>query len=424
MTSEKIINRVLEEVDNKKEEIISFLGELIARESLTGEEWNIQQVMSEKLKSMNLEVNMWEPELKEVQKHPGYVPVEKGYEKRPNVVGIYHGTGGGKSLLFNGHVDVVPAASENWDTDPWHAEIKNGRVYGRGASDMKSGLVAMTAAVETVLSCGPRPKGDIFLEYVMDEELSGNGTLACIQRGYKADAGISCEAGDLEIQPAVTGSMWFKIKIRGRSASMSRRWEAVSAIEKGYFICEAVKAFEEHRIETIKHPLYPDPAGSLACFVGQFKAGGYPSAPPASGTIKGRMGTLPGEDPKLAQQQFIDFITEEAKKDPWLRENPPEVKFEGFYAEPAEIDPDHPICKTLAASYEKVLGRPAIIKGHDGAADARFLIKYGNTPTPIFGPGTIAQMHADNEWVKVDDIISVTKVLAVTILDWCGYDES
>ena len=423
MNSSNALESVLAQVEKQREETIAFLSDLIAQQSTPGNEWGIQQVIAEKLKEMNLEVDMWEPGWEELKKHPGYVPVKMGYEKRPNVVGIYRGTGGGKSLLFNGHVDVVPAAPENWATDPWLAEIKDGKLHGRGASDMKSGLAAMTAAVTAVLQSGLKPKGDIFLEYVMDEEYSGNGTIACIKRGYSADAGISCEAGDLEIQPATTGSMWFKIDVKGKSASMSRRWEAVSAIEKGYRVCEYIKALEEQRIGTIKHPLYPDTRGSLACFVGQFNAGTYPSAPPANCTIWGRMGVLPGEEPKVAQKQLIEYIKKESQQDDWLKQNPPEVQFTGYYAEPAEIPPEHPICQVLAQSFESITGSQAVIKGHDGAGDSRFLIKYGNTPTPIFGPGTIAQMHADNEWVKVDSVILATKVLAATILNWCGYEQ-
>ena len=423
MSSSDALERVLGVVEKQRDEIIAFLSDLIAQQSLPGKEWEIQKLISKKLKEMNLEVHMWEPSWEKLKKHPGYVPVEMGYDKRPNVVGIWRGTGGGRSLLFNGHVDVVPAARENWATNPWHAEITDGKLYGRGASDMKSGLAAMTAAIDAVFRAGVKPKGDILLEYVVDEEYSGNGTIACIQRGYSADAGISCEAGDSEIQPATTGSMWFKIDVQGKSASMSRRWEAVSAIEQGYKICEYIKALENHRIRTIKHPLYPYTKGSLACFVGQFSAGTYPSAPPANCTLLGRMGTLPSENPKDAQQQFIEFVQKKSKQDAWLKHNPPEIEFTGYYAEPAEISPEHPICQTLARSFKSVTGKSAVIKGHDGSGDSRFLIKYGNTPTAIFGPGTITQMHADNEWVKVDDVISTTKVLAAAILNWCGYEE-
>jgi acetylornithine deacetylase len=407
-------------VDQEKGEIIKFLQSLIRIPSVTGEEKKIQDFIAKKLESMNLTVDKWEPDLNELKKHPGYVPVELDYVNRPNVVGIYKGSGGGRSLLFNGHVDVIPAEPiEAWKHDPWGGEIDGGKIYGRGASDMKSGVAAMTMALHCVMKAGIKLRGDIFLEYVMDEEISGHGTLDCILRGYKADAGISCEAGDLEVQPATTGSMWFEIKIHGKSASMSRLWQAVSAIEKGYQMYQAVSAHQTNRLKEKKHPLYPDPRGSLACFVGMFQSGNYPSSPSDLCILKGRMGVLPNENPKEAQKDFIDYIQNIAQKDPWLKNHPPEVKFTGYYAEPAEIPKDHPICKSLINSFKKVKGKNPIVKGHDGAADTRFLINYGATPTVIFGPGTITQMHATEEWVNVDDLITTVKVLALTIVDWC-----
>lgn len=411
---------VLQVVDQQKDEIVRFLQSLIRIPSVTGEEKEIQSFIAKRLEAMDLEVDVWEPDLERLKRHLGYVPVEMGYENRPNVVGVYRGMGGGRSLLFNGHVDVIPAEPRAaWRHDPWKGEIEGGKLYGRGASDMKGGLAAMTMALDCVIRAGVKLHGDVILEYVVDEEVSGHGTLDCVLRGYRADAGISCEAGDLEVQPATTGSMWFEVKVQGKSASMSRIWEAVSAIEKGYRIHQAVSDYQTIRLMEKRHPLYPDPRGSLACFVGMFQSGTYPSSPPDICVIKGRMGVLPNEDPKGVQEDFIKYIESVAKTDPWLREHPPETRFTGYYAEPAEIPPDHPICEAVADSFDEAIGRKPVVKGHEGAADTRFLIKYGATPTVIFGPGTITQMHATDEWIKVDDLITTVKVLALTIINWC-----
>ena len=413
--------QLLRLIDKEKDEVVAFLQSLIRFPSVTGKEKDIQSFIAKRLRDMDLQVDVWEPDLKELKKHPGYVPVEMNYKDRPNVVGIYKGGKGGRSLLFNGHVDVIPAEPRTaWSHDPWKGEIDGGKVYGRGASDMKSGLAAMTTALNFVLRSGVKLKGDVILEYVVDEEFSGHGTLDCILKGYKADAGISCEAGDLEVQPAATGSMWFEIEVPGKSASMSRIWEAVSAVEKGYKIYGAVSDMQTIRLMEKRHPLYQDPRGSLACFVGMFQAGTYPSSPPDSCIIKGRMGVLPNEDPKEVKDSFTKHIRCVAETDPWLRNHLPEVKFTGYYAEPAEIVADHPICKVVSKAYEETTGMKPILKGHEGAADTRFLIRYGSTPTVIFGPGTITQMHATDEWVKIEDLITATKVLALTIIDWCG----
>jgi acetylornithine deacetylase len=418
---EKQIPKIVEE---KRSEIIEFLRDLIRIPSVTGEEKQIQEFISKKLREIGLEVDQWEPDPEKIRQHPAYFPTfgpaQLTYKNRPNVIGKYRGEGG-KSLLFNGHVDVIPVEPRSaWKHDPWEGEIEDKKLYGRGASDMKGGLAAMTMALDCLLDADIEPKGNIFLEYVVDEELSGFGTLSCVLKGYKADAGISCEASDLEIQPAATGSMWFEIKVKGKPASMSRLWEGVSALDKGYKIAQAVSELQTLRFSEKSHPLYPDPKGALACFVGKFDAGTYPSSLPTLCSVKGRMGVLPNEEPKVAQEELIEYIKKAAIKDEWLKENLPQTKLTGYYAEPAEIPSGHPICKVLADSFERIKHKKPLLKGHEGATDARFLIGWGKTPTVIFGPGTIAQMHAQDEWIRIDDLLDSVKILALTIVNWCG----
>lgn len=422
MDSEKG-KKVLELIDERKEMIIEFLQKLVSFPSVTGEEWEIQNFVAGKLRDMGLEVDMWEPDHEELKKHPAYVPVKEGYEKRPNVVGLYKGTGGGRSLLFNGHVDVIPPGPpDSWEYGPFTSDIHDNRLYGRGASDMKSGLAAMTMALDCLIETGVPIKGDIILEYVMDEELSGNGTLACVMKGYQADAGICCETSSLHVQPACIGRVWFEITVRGKPAGIQRRWEGVNAIEKGYEIVKAVSNLEAIRINELSHPLYPDKLSSLPCMVGMFDSGSFPSAFPDTCTLKGSFATLPGEETDKVKEGFVDHIRAFAKTDSWLREHPPEVKFFGYCGDSAEIPPDHPIVETVSKNFKIVTGKTPEITGRQGAADIRYLIKYGNTPTVIFGPGLTEQMHANNEWVNIDDVIAATKTLSLTIMDWCGFE--
>ena len=411
---------VLEEIEQSKDEIIEFLRQLVSFPSVTGDEWEIQNFIAGKLRGMGLEVDMWEPDHEELKKHPAYVNVESGYTKRPNVVGIHKGVGEGRSLLFNGHVDVIPPGpADAWSYGPFSAETHDGRLYGRGASDMKSGLAAMTMALDSLIKAGIRLKGDVILEYTMDEELSGNGTLACVMKGYKADAGICCETSSLHVQPACIGRIWFEITVRGKPAGIQRRWEGVNAIEKGYEIVKAVSNLEAIRIDAASHPLYPDKLSSLPCMVGMFESGSFPSAFPDTCILKGSMATLPGEKTQAAKQGLVDHITAFSKTDPWLKDHLPEVKFVGYCGDSAEIPPDHPIVMALGDKFRRVTGTEPTITGRQGAADTRYLIKYGHTPTVIFGPGPTEQMHATNEWVNIDDVITATKTLSLTIMEWC-----
>ena len=419
----EIAARVLAAIDERREEIIQFLKKLVATPSVTGDELAIQEFIARRLKEMGLEVDVWEPDLNALKKHPAYVPVERDYKDRPNVVGIYRGSGNGRSLLFNGHVDVIPLGPRNaWSWEPWGGEIKDGRLYGRGASDMKSGLAAMTMALETLLGLRVALKGDVFLEYTMDEELSGNGTLACVMKGYRADAGICCETSSLHVQPACIGRIWFEISLMGKPAGIQKRFEGVNAIEKGYGIVNAVADLERIRIEELRHPLYPDNRSSIPCMVTMFQSGSFPSSFPDTCHLRGSIASLPGEETAEVKQALVDHIMAFSGKDPWLKDHPPEVNFTGYCGDSAEIAPDHPIVRTLGDNYRRALGKEPEITGRQGAADIRYLIKYGNTPTVIFGPGLTEQMHATNEWVNVDDVIQATKILALTIMDWCGYE--
>jgi acetylornithine deacetylase len=413
--------RVCGWIDRKRDEIIGFLQDLIRIPSVTGEEGEIQHFIAGHLRAMGLQIDIWEPDRAALKGHPAYVAVSSGYEGRPNVVGLLKGSGGGKSLLFNGHVDVIPAgAAGSWDKAPWSGEVEEGRIYGRGASDMKAGLAAMTMAVQSILRSGIRLKGDVILEYTVDEELSGNGTLACVLKGYRADGGICCETSSMRVQPGSIGRIWFEIKVKGKAAGIQRRWEGVNAIDKGYRVSRAVSDFERVRIQRVSHPLYPDIRGAIPCMVGVFESGSYPSAFPDACLLKGSLATVPGEDSNAVKAEFSRFLAQQVADDPWLKDHPPEVAFVGYFAEPSEIPPDSPIVGLLCENFTGVTGRRPVISGREGAADIRFLNRYGQTPTVIFGPGMTEQMHANNEWAPVEDLIQATKVLALTVLEWCG----
>ena len=413
--------QVLNWIEQNRNTIVGFLQALIRIPSVTGEEGPIQEFIAGRLKEMGLSVDVFEPDLAFLRKHPAFVEVSRGYEGRPNVVGILRGQGGGKSLLFNGHVDVIPAgAPESWQHGSWSGDAADGRVYGRGASDMKAGLAAMTMAVKAIRESGIRLRGDLILEYTVDEELSGNGTLACVMKGYKADGGICCETSSMRVQPGSIGRIWFEIKVKGKAAGIQRRWEGVNAIEKGYRVTQAVSDFERVRVDRLSHPLYPDIRGAIPCMVGVFESGSYHSAFPDSCLLKGSMATVPGEDSAAVKKEFVEFIRAKVADDSWLKDHPPEVIFTGYFAEPSAIPVDSSIVQALCREFTQVTGQEPVISGREGAADIRFMNRYGDTPTVIFGPGMTEQMHANNEWVNVEDLIQATKILSLTILDWCG----
>src|SRR5581483_9136814 len=317
-----------------------------------------------------------------------------------NIVATMKGAGGRRSLLLNGHTDTVPPGpAEAWSHGAYDAVVTEDRLYGRGASDMKSGVAAMVMALKCLVGAGIRPDGDVFLNLVVDEELSGHGTLDTLRRGYRADAAICAETSGNAVQPACIGRIWFEIRVAGKAAGIQRRYLGVNAIDLGYKIVQAVAELEKQRLRTLSHPLYPKLIDSIPCMVGTFAAGSFPSAFPDACVLTGSMATLPNEDHDAVKQSLVDHIARVASTDGWLS--------------------DHPIIRTVAACFEEVTGRAPEISGRQGAADTRFLIAAG-IPTAIFGPGSTAQMHANDEWVSLRDLHDATKTMALAVAEWCG----
>ena len=415
--------KLLEKIDQSRDKAVAFLRDMVVIPSVTGDEAQIQTFLSKYMTKIGLDVDMWETDWEELKKHPGYRPVDRGYEGRPNIVATWKGAGGGRSLLLNGHTDVIPVGGgEGWSDNPWSATIKNGRMYGRGTADMKSGVASHIMAVECLKAAGLKPKGDVYINVVIDEEVSGHGTLDTVIRGYKADAGISGETSDLAVQPACIGRIWFEIEIHGKPAGIQKRYEGISGIELGNKIVNAVADLEAKRVATITHPLYPNALDTLPCIIGSFSAGNYPSAFPANCLLKGSIGTVPGEDHEGVKHSLVDQIARAAAEDPWMKLHPPKVRFVGYDAQASEIPRDHAIVETVCKNYKEITGRDPQISGRQGAADTRFLNLYANTPTVIFGPGSTAVMHADDEYVSIDDYMTSIKVMALSICDWCGVE--
>jgi len=415
--------KLLEQIDQSRDKAVAFLRDMVVIPSVTGDEAQIQTFLSKYMTKIGLDVDMWETDWEQLKKHPGYRPVDRGYEGRPNIVATWKGAGGGRSLLLNGHTDVIPVGGgEGWSDNPWSATIKNGRMYGRGTADMKSGVASHIMAVECLMAAGLKPKGDVYINVVIDEEVSGHGTLDTVIRGYKADAGISGETSDLAVQPACIGRIWFEIEIHGKPAGIQKRYEGISGIELGNKIVKAVADLEAKRVATITHPLYPNALDTLPCIIGSFSAGNYPSAFPANCLLKGSIGTVPGEDHEGVKQSLVDQIARAAAEDPWMKLHPPKVRFVGYDAQASEIPRDHAIVETVCKNYKEITGRDPQISGRQGAADTRFLNLYANTPTVIFGPGSTAVMHANDEYVSIDDYITSIKVMALSIADWCGVE--
>ena len=411
--------RVLEAIDY--EAMYGFIEEIIATPSYGGHESKAQELMAAKLSELGLDVDKWEIDFEELRKHPDF---SMSYERKEGlgVVGTV-GSDGGKSLILCGHIDTVaPGDIDNWDTLPLKATLKEGRLYGRGTTDMKAGLIgalyALRAVTDTV-----KLKGKVIFESVIGEEDGGCGALATCLRGYKADAGIVMEPSETKVAPEIAGAMSFKITVPGKSVHACVKDEGISAIEKFILVYNGLMELEQERNKRFTDPLYNRYTAPYAISIGTVKGGEWPGTVAEGVEFEGRIGVAVGESEESARGELEAKIDRIADSDPWLKENRPRVEWVGYSFASSMIPVDHPIVQEIGRAYQDVTGKPAVHEGMTYASDVRHLINVAETPTTVFGPGDVRVAHGANEYVPIDQLETMVKTLALTILRFVGYEE-
>jgi len=420
----KLEERVLAEIERREETMLSFLQALVRQPSTLGNEMGAQQIVYRKLRSLGLPAELWEPRLDLLRTHPAFAPVEWSYEGRPNVTAVYKArSGGGRSLVLNGHIDVVsPEPLWGWTHDPWGAEIVGRRLYGRGAGDMKGGIAMAVLALEAIIAADVGLHGDVFVETVLEEECCGNGTLACRLCGYSAgaDAAIITEPCALSANVADMGVMWFRVRVRGSSGHVGRAHEANNAIEKCFPLILALRDLEREMNQQISHPAYTEHEHPVNLNVGTIKGGDWPSSVPAECAFVCRLSFEPGVPYKDVRQRVKVRIMQAAQKDPWLRQTPPRVEYYGFQADGSVIDKDAELLQVLGSSHRKVAGEEMRCSVSTALTDMRYFNLYTDIPATSYGP-VGANIHNVDEYVELDSIVTGAKTLALFMLDWCGY---
>jgi len=416
--------KIFEQVVRMKEDMVQTLQALVRIPSLVGRETAAQAYMDRLYRSLNLEVISLFPDLEKVKSHPAFIDTEMSYEGRPNIIGTLAGSDTGRSLILNGHVDVVsPEPVSSWKYDPWGGQVEGERLYGRGAGDMKAGLIANYFALKAILDAGVKPKGTVMLQSVIDEEAGGaGGTLSLLMQGYRADAMICSEPHNLNLTISHAGVNYFRVKVQGKISHAALAHLGVNAIGKMYLIYQALIDLDEKRGREVRFPLFEKGSGrSCHLSIGTLKAGDWPSNVAGSADMECRIGYVPGEKMAEIKKLVERTVRETAEKDPWLKEHPPQVEWFGWQTEPWYQDPQHPFVQTLKGALESTLGRNAEIIGRAGGIDSRFA-QYFNMVSACTGPKA-GGIHGFDEYVEIPSVIQVTQALATTILRWCGVEE-
>jgi acetylornithine deacetylase len=412
---------VAEAVNALRPEIVAALQELVRSPSQTGREGLAQEAVARLMRAHGLDVDVWEPDVSALEPHAEFVTLGDGFRGRPNVVGVCRGEGRGRSLILNGHVDTVEVGDPSaWSYAPLGGDIVDGRLYGRGACDMKGGVVANLFALRALREAGLVPAGDVIVESTISEEDGGAGALAAVLRGYVADGALISEPTNLAIVTAQGGALMFRLEVQGLSAHACVRDEGVSAVEKFALLHQGLLAFETRRNAEITHPQYAGMRIKAPINIGIVRGGTWASSVPESLVAEGRAGLVPGEELETFKVEFAAEIGRLAEADPWLRDHPPHVTWlDGQFA-PAGIPVDSPLVEALSKAWQVTTSSPTRIEAVTYGADMRHFVNTGGVPCVMFGAGDVRLAHAPDESIPLDDLLTAITTTAVFIANWCG----
>ena len=396
-------------------------------ERTANNEAELQAYVGERLRAIDAEVDQWEPDAAEFADHP-MMPAWHHWRDRPLTVGTVRGAGGGRSLVVNGHIDVVDAGElSRWTTPPFEADLRDGRIFGRGAVDMKGGVGAALFALESLHACGVRLAGDVIFETVPDEETCAMGTVAAIARGYRGDAGLVPEPTRLNLWIATRGLLHGTLSVEGRSAHAEmnqpnwREGGGVNAIQKAAVVLAGLDRLTADWAgrEDKRHSLLGTPS-VIPTIV---RGGSFISNVPERCDVALNATYLPGNADRhgygsIPRSEIEAAVAAAAQADDWLAEHPPSWSWYTDYP-PSEIDAASAIV-AVAQDAGHDLGVDVLAEGIDTTYDGALLTLFAATPSPAFGPGDLRRAHAPDEWVGIDELVLGAKLYARAITLWCG----
>ncbi|HYG90613.1 MAG TPA: ArgE/DapE family deacylase [Azospirillum sp.] len=409
-----------------REEGVRLLADLVRIPSLLGQEGPAQDLMARTFVELGLEVDRFVIDEAALKTQPGWSPSLVSYEGRENVVGIHRPrVATGRSLILNGHIDVVPTGPEElWSAPPFEPVVRQGRMFGRGAGDMKAGIVAYVMAFKALKSLGLQPAAPVYLQSVVEEECTGNGALACVARGYRADAAVIPEPFNHTLQTAQVGVVRCELEVTGRPAHVLDTGAGLNAIEAAYRVLSHLKRLEAALNHPEgRHPAYAHHHHPYNLNVGRIEGGEWASSVPTRCRMELRFGFPPGRAASDVSAEVERTVMDACRSDPELAGIAARVIFRGFQAEGCTIDPAHPMLEALDAAHRSVFGAPAPRLAVTCTTDVRNFVLYGDTPATCYGPEA-ERIHGIDESVSLDSVADVTAVLALFMAEWCGLEGS
>ncbi|MDN4173328.1 ArgE/DapE family deacylase [Nocardioides sp. SOB77] len=418
--------RALAFVDER--ELVRDLLDLVAIPSVVGSdaECDVQHLLAKQLRELDLDVDLWQLDLPTLSADPGFPGMEV---PRVEAWGLVAGSGpvaGGEGpepeLVLQGHVDVVPEGDPHqWRTAPFQPYVDAaGALHGRGACDMKAGVVANIAAVRAIRAAGIELARPYALHLVVGEEDGGLGAFATLARGHRGRACVITEPTSGTITTANAGALTFELRVPGAATHGSTAYAGHSAID-AYLPLHAALADLERRRNADVHPLMAEYPVAYPISVGRLRAGDWASTVPDLLVAEGRLGVALGEDAADARAALEEAVAEAAARDPWLRDHAPVVAWTGGQFGAGQYAGDAGALHDLvAAAHVDVTGGPRPReRGAPYGSDLRLYAAAG-TPTLHYGPGDVRLAHSPHEAVPVPELVAVTETLVLSLLRACG----
>lgn len=401
-------------------QMLELLTELVEAPTTLGNEEAGQQIVEHAYRDLlGLEPVDIGMDAEALRAHPLASPFSWDASGKRNVVADWHAVGtGGRSLVLNGHIDVVGPASEKlWRTPPFRAVRDGDWLYGRGSGDMKAGLVAIAGAVFGLRRLGLAPLAPVQLQSVVEEECGGNGALQCVLSGLRPEAAVIAEPFPGLIPTSQVGVLWFHVDVAGTPAHVADAQDGFNAIEASFAIVEELHVLEDELNEAPPPP-FDALVHPINFNVGVLSGGDWPSTVAAECTLSCRIAHYPGTPVADLRRRVEDTVSRAAAASSYLTEHPPIVRYDGLSCDGSVVADDEPIVQTLARAWEAVAGSPAMTGPTTATTDVRAFIGSG-IPAACIGPHA-ERIHGVDERVYVPSVVQTAQVLALLVRDWCG----
>ena len=415
---------ILAAVSDKFDSQLEFTMDLMRHASLRGQEAGAQASLYAALQARGYAMDRWSIDIDAIQDHPGFSPVKVDYANALNVVASHQPRSNqGRSLILNGHVDVVPTGPlEMWTQPPFEPRIEADWLYGRGGGDMKAGLCANIFALDALRDLGLQPAAEVYIQSVTEEECTGNGALSALVRGYRADAAIIPEPEDEMLVRANVGVIWFRVHVRGRPFHVREAARGANAIEAAYRLIEALKELEASwNAQRPEHRYFEDLEQPINFNVGKIAGGDWASSVPAWCSVDVRAAIYPGVDPREAAREIEACLSAKSRDDPFLSDNPPEVEYNGFFAQGYVLEEGSDAEQVLARAHAASFGSTLESFVTPGYLDGRVFVLYDDCPCLVYGPLS-RDIHAFDERVSIASVKRITGTIALFAANWCGLE--